>query len=454
MRRAALSALLVGAALLLQLTVVNRLPLPGGGAPDLVLLVAIALALCGGAEAGMLTGFCAGLSLDLAPPAGQLVGEYALVFCIVGYGCGKLRGALGGSALLPLVAAAGAAAAAEALYAGLGLALDPAQVTWATVRQVLPSSVLYDVVISSPVVSLVQLAIRRVDARAGDGLPPRRGAGGPGQAGGAGLPGRARWPAGPRWPRVARNAATGRAPRLRVAAARRGDGWLGGRPPAWPAPAGRLGRRAEPRLRPGAGIAGSAARGSTASWSGGAGRGTVRRGAGPPPRNPRFRPAAGPRGGASGVGRPHRPAVRGRPVNLRLHSGRRRDAVVGGGMLTGRGLSGRRQAGPVRFRPGRTIGFGPGRMAGFRPGRTIGFGPRRAAGLRSGKSAGFRPGKSAGLRPGRAIGLGSGKTTGFRSGRAARLGSGRRAVPAIRAGGRASTRSNAWRIGSRRAGGS
>ena len=71
MRRAALSVLLVAAAVVLQLTVVNRLTLPGGGAPDLVLLVVIALALCGGPAAGALTGFCAGLSLDLAPPASQ-----------------------------------------------------------------------------------------------------------------------------------------------------------------------------------------------------------------------------------------------------------------------------------------------------------------------------------------------------------------------------------------------
>jgi rod shape-determining protein MreD len=85
MRRAVLSALLVAAALVLQLTVVNRLALPGGGTPDLVLLVVVALGLAGGPVAGALTGFCAGLSLDIAPPASQLIGQYALVFCVVGY---------------------------------------------------------------------------------------------------------------------------------------------------------------------------------------------------------------------------------------------------------------------------------------------------------------------------------------------------------------------------------
>ena len=42
MKRAILSAAVLGAALMLQLTVVNRLPLPGAGAPDLVLLAVVA----------------------------------------------------------------------------------------------------------------------------------------------------------------------------------------------------------------------------------------------------------------------------------------------------------------------------------------------------------------------------------------------------------------------------
>ena len=39
---------------------------------------------------GMLGGFCAGLALDVAPPATHLVGQYALVFCLVGYACGRV----------------------------------------------------------------------------------------------------------------------------------------------------------------------------------------------------------------------------------------------------------------------------------------------------------------------------------------------------------------------------
>ena len=92
MRRLIISCAVVAVALLAQLTFVNRLALPGGTGPDLVLLAVVALALTGGPIPGMLTGFLAGLALDVAPPASHTIGQYALVFCLVGYGCGRLAG--------------------------------------------------------------------------------------------------------------------------------------------------------------------------------------------------------------------------------------------------------------------------------------------------------------------------------------------------------------------------
>ncbi|HEY2312241.1 MAG TPA: rod shape-determining protein MreD, partial [Streptosporangiaceae bacterium] len=77
-----------------QLALVNRAPLPGGATPDLVLLAVAAIAVCTGPMTGMLAGFCGGLALDIAPPAAHLAGEYALVFCLVGYACGRARNAI------------------------------------------------------------------------------------------------------------------------------------------------------------------------------------------------------------------------------------------------------------------------------------------------------------------------------------------------------------------------
>src|SRR5215470_3310378 len=208
MRRAILSPVLLVAALVLQLTVVNRLPLPGTG-PDLVLLTVVALSLCGGPAAGAVTGFGAGLTLDIAPPGSYLLGEYALVFCVVGYLCGRLRGSVNNSALLTIVLAMAAAAAGEAASAVLGVVLSDPQVTWSAVRQVLPPSVAYDVAVTPFLLYGVLRAVRWADAL-GRGVHGERQADGAAllarQAarGGAGLPGP---PAGRGWAGLAGGAA-------------------------------------------------------------------------------------------------------------------------------------------------------------------------------------------------------------------------------------------------------
>jgi rod shape-determining protein MreD len=363
-RRAALSVVVLAAALVLQLTVVNRLPLPGVGSPDLVLLVVVALGLCARPATGAVTGFCAGLCLDIAPPGSYLIGEYALVFCLVGYLCGRLRGVADRSALLTIAAAMAAAAAGEALFALLGLAVSDPQVSWPAVQQVLPSAVIYDVVLSPFLLYLVMRAVSWVDALgrrgAADGRPAEgsallarsRGASGavpvmPGATmlGGAGLLGGAGWLAGPvgsrgsRRPRGSRRGAmahTPRTPRLREAAARTGDGWVGGGPrPGLSAPAGLGAGRPPLPARPG--------------------------------RRPRLRPGAGTPGSA--LARPPRPLPRS-SANLRISAGRRRDGSLGRALgagygtagLAGSALRGRGGSGP----PGsafRRQGPGAGRTA-------------------------------------------------------------------------------------------
>ncbi|WP_242659214.1 rod shape-determining protein MreD [Thermostaphylospora chromogena] len=75
----------------LQVTVVERLPLPGEAVPDLVLAAVVLVAVSDGAVPGMLTGFAAGLAADLVPPADGVAGRSALVLCAVGYACGAAR---------------------------------------------------------------------------------------------------------------------------------------------------------------------------------------------------------------------------------------------------------------------------------------------------------------------------------------------------------------------------
>lgn len=544
MKRAILSAVLLAAALVFQLTVVNRLPLPGAGTPDLVLLLVVTLGLCGGPSAGAVTGFCAGLGLDLAPPGSYLIGEYALAFCVIGYMCGRLRSVVDRSALLTVVLAMVSAAAGEALVALLGLLFSDPQVTWPAVRQVLPSAVLYDIVLVPFLLYAVVRVVRWADslggyraaseqpadgaallarAQAGGALPRGSLPGGAGLGamglggavlGGAGLLGGAGWLAGPQGARGSRGGsrkATVRTPRLREAAARPGDGWVGGGPrpgllasqrpvPARPPRPGR-----PPRLRPGSGSPGSAVarpprtlppspanlrigagrrkdgsigRGLSSPAGGAAGAALRARGKSGPPgsafrsRRPdagrpggltragaaspgvKFRPDPRMRGGSSSAGAVQRAALPSRRVPLRLGSARRHDGVLGGGVLGGGG------SGAGGRRGGGTIGLGTRRGLAARPvslrlgssrrgdGTVAGLAGRRRFTVGSRQAAPkFRSGSLGG---GRSV-LGRRSVLGGR--KQATFGSGRRSLLAGLTRGRAGGRSTVWRIGSRRRGG-
>ena len=230
MRRAALSGGLLLIAILIQLTVLNNLRLPGGAGPDLVLVVVVAVALTGGPVEGMLGGFCAGLALDVAPPATHLVGQYALVFCLVGYGCGLLGVSLEHSAWLPICVVAVGSAAGELIYAMTGMIFGDLDITWTAIQHTLPASVIYDVLLSP----FVLYAVARARGVALQGLSAlTAGTDGavvltPSLAAAAGLGGRSG--------AVVRDSGTGRAPRLSAkslrAGATQGGSASGGRGPA------------------------------------------------------------------------------------------------------------------------------------------------------------------------------------------------------------------------------
>jgi rod shape-determining protein MreD len=205
-------------ALLLQLTIVNRAPLPGNAAPDLVLLVVTATGATTGPLAGLLAGFFGGLALDVAPPGGHLAGEYALVFCLAGFACGRLRAVVDAreehASITSLTVMAIGAAGGEAAKVALGMMLSDPEVTGPAVKHVLPGAILYDLLLCPFVLWLMAAVLRR---RAVAGAPDlhRR-------------PGTARYGA-------IRLAGAGAAPRLRFG---------GARPVMTTAP-----RRKEPKLR-------------------------------------------------------------------------------------------------------------------------------------------------------------------------------------------------------------
>ena len=169
--RGLISFALVAVTVVFQLTVVDRIAFPGGAGPDLVLLLVAALALAGGPLAGVLIGFLAGLALDVAPPGSHLVGQNALVFCLVGYACGLLADDSSGdveqghTALFEIVVTAAGAICGEALAALLGVMLSDPRVTWPAITHVLPVAVAYDVLLCPFVLYAAAAALRLAGAR-------------------------------------------------------------------------------------------------------------------------------------------------------------------------------------------------------------------------------------------------------------------------------------------------
>jgi len=173
--RGLVSLAAVTVAVVCQLTIVDRIAFPGGAGPDLVLILVAALALASGPLTGALTGFWAGLALDVAPPGSHFVGQDALVFCLVGYLCGLLAdepsadgvNEPGHTALFEIVVTVAGALCGEALAVLLGVMLSDPRVTWPAITHVLPVAAVYDVLACPFVLYAAAAALRLTGTRAG-----------------------------------------------------------------------------------------------------------------------------------------------------------------------------------------------------------------------------------------------------------------------------------------------
>jgi len=248
-----ISAAVVAVAVVFQLAAADRMVFPGGTGPDLVLLTVAALAIATGPMAGSVAGFCAGLALDVAPPAGHLVGQDALVFCLVGYACGLVADAPARdgiaeqehSALFELAVTAAGAGFGEIMIAALGVMLSDPRVTWPAIKHVLPVAVGYDVLLSPFVLLAVAAMLRLAGSRAAE----------PSLAMSSATQRRVAWAANPATAGAVRQLAGGASPRLHLSGhdGRRGGGsGQGGRSGPGRQPLGGSGLgpgRREPRLK-------------------------------------------------------------------------------------------------------------------------------------------------------------------------------------------------------------
>jgi rod shape-determining protein MreD len=239
MVRGLISFVAVGIAVIVQLTIVDRIAFPGGAGPDVVLLAVAALALARGPMTGVLIGFWAGLALDVAPPGSHFVGQNALVFCLIGYACGLAADVPNGegvpeqghSALFEIVVTAVGAVLGEALASLLGAMLSDPRVSWSAIQHVLPAAVIYDVLLC-PFVLYAAAAVLRL-AGTPRGERSRAGWSSPGVSIGTAQG-------------AIRQVNGGNTPRLRLSEHGQGDGLAGGLRGSAPA-------KREPRLKLGQG---------------------------------------------------------------------------------------------------------------------------------------------------------------------------------------------------------
>ncbi|MEV6791380.1 rod shape-determining protein MreD [Streptomyces sp. NPDC051320] len=178
LNRMLLSATLVVVALVVQVSVLARLQLPGA-VPDLLLLTVVALALVYGHLAGAFIGFGAGLLADLAPPADHAAGRYALVLCVVGYAVGLARPENGRirSVVGPMIVVVAAAIGSTLLYAGVGSLVGDTAARHVGLAGLLFSAAVYDLLLAPFTVPFIMALARRTD---NDPLADAQGGGGAG----------------------------------------------------------------------------------------------------------------------------------------------------------------------------------------------------------------------------------------------------------------------------------
>lgn len=152
---------LILVAVIVQVTLLSRLGLPGA-TPDLVIVVVVAIALSMGPAQGALAGFAAGVIVDVAPPADTVLGVNAIVYLVIGF--------VAGLAIDPrdrtvpiLVGIVGLSAGASVLFTcALDALLGSQRVVWNEVAGMAISSALYAVIMAPVAVMGVGWLVRRV----------------------------------------------------------------------------------------------------------------------------------------------------------------------------------------------------------------------------------------------------------------------------------------------------
>jgi rod shape-determining protein MreD len=137
-----------------------------GVVPNLVLLLVVAAALTRGPELAAVLGFVGGLAIDLVPPTDHVAGRWALALVLVGYVAGRVRQDAGRSSLVALGTVAAASFVGTSVFALSGMLLRDPAIPVAEALQVIPTALLYDLLLAPFVLPAAMRMFRRTQPEA------------------------------------------------------------------------------------------------------------------------------------------------------------------------------------------------------------------------------------------------------------------------------------------------
>ncbi|MDO8308317.1 MAG: rod shape-determining protein MreD [Actinomycetota bacterium] len=148
-------------AVIVQVTLLSRLGLPGA-TPDLVVVTVVAIALAMGPVPGATAGFSAGILIDLAPPADTLLGVNALVYIAVGFITGFVIDPRDRTVPIMIGIVGLATAASTLAVAALDSLMGATRVSWEDMPTMVLTSALYAVAMAPLVIVGMAWVARRV----------------------------------------------------------------------------------------------------------------------------------------------------------------------------------------------------------------------------------------------------------------------------------------------------
>jgi rod shape-determining protein MreD len=156
--------LIIGTAVLLsvliELTLLSRLDLPGA-TPDLVIVLVVAIALAMGPTQGAVAGFAAGVLIDVAPPADTLLGVNAIVYLAIGFITGFVIDPRDRTVPIEMGIVGLSAGGATILTAALDTLLGSGRVLWDAIPAMALSSALYAVAMAPLAILGIEWIVRK-----------------------------------------------------------------------------------------------------------------------------------------------------------------------------------------------------------------------------------------------------------------------------------------------------